>query len=768
MAGSGSEVRKCPRAGYQSIINTIISNSTRPIPIEIIDRINTMTLHKSMPEGKLSYLVLFLVTIIGFYIYSNSFDVPFLFDDSANIQNPSLRISEISQNSLINAAAESTLRARPVANISFAINYYFGEYNVRGYHLVNVLIHIAASFFLYLLLSATLKLPVNREKYKNYPLLPIMAALLWLTHPLATQSVTYLVQRMNSMAAMFFVLSVLCYVQGRLRSGEDGNHQQKFDKWLWFASCLISGVLAIGSKEIAVTLPGVIFLYEWFFLQDLSWRWLRKKIPWLLALLVFLYCAAYFYLNGNPLQKVFSGYSYRHFTLLERVLTEFRVVIHYIELLIYPNPNRLVFDYNFPLSTSLFEPISTIVSLLALIGIFGIAVVLAKKERFLAFCLFWFFVNLVLESSVVSLEIIFEHRTYLPSMFLFAIFPAFLYRMRVNRNLANGVLLSVIVVFGYWTMERNMTWQNPIRFWQDSITKQPSKARVYNNLGVALYEANRFEEAADNFAHAFKLLPDFPEAYSNIGLVYYKENRFNEAENNYKKAIELRNYYIEANLNLATLYLDQQMYSEALALYRKLYGLIPEYSILNRELGHTLLRIGQVDGSLPYLEKAYKKLPRDIYLLLDRGEAFMRNGDLMESIKSYNEVLAVDVGNAAANYNLGLLLTATGKEEEALIHYRTVETHQSVDIPVLYNMGNLYLRLGDLEKAHSSYTKYISSSSLLANAYNNLGLVSIKEKDLSAAAANFQAALRITPDHSMASQNLARAQKEMQEKDGVR
>jgi tetratricopeptide (TPR) repeat protein len=146
----------------------------------------------------------------------------------------------------------------------------------------------------------------------------------------------------------------------------------------------------------------------------------------------------------------------------------------------------------------------------------------------------------------------------------------------------------------------------------------------------------------------------------------------------------------------------------------------------------------------------------------------MRNGDLMESIKSYNEVLAVDVGNAAANYNLGLLLTATGKEEEALIHYRTVETHQSVDIPVLYNMGNLYLRLGDLEKAHSSYTKYISSSSLLANAYNNLGLVSIKEKDLSAAAANFQAALRITPDHSMASQNLARAQKEMQEKDGVR
>ena len=729
-----------------------------------------MTLHKLMSERKLSYLVLFFVTVIGFYIYYNSFDVPFIFDDSNNIQNPSLQISEISANSLVTAAVESTLRARPVANISFAINYYFGEYNVRGYHFVNVLIHIAASFFLYLLLSTTLKLPVNREKYKNYSLLPFMASLLWLTHPLATQSVTYLVQRMNSMAAMFFVLSVLCYVQGRLGSSEDDNdkHKQKFDKLLWFASCLISGVLAIGSKEIAVTLPGVIFLYEWFFLQDLSWRWLKKKLPWLLALLVFLYCAAYFYLNGNPFQRVFSGYSYRNFTILERVLTEFRVVIHYIELLIYPNPNRLVFDYNFPLSTSLFEPISTIFSLFGLIVVFGIAICIVKKERFIAFCLLWFLVNLVLESSVIALEIIFEHRTYLPSMFFLTLIPALLYRSGLNKNLASGILLSVIVVFGYWTMERNITWQNPVTFWQDSIMKQPLKPRGYNNLGTELYKDNRFDEAADNFIRALALLPNFPEAYSNLGLVRYRQNKFDKAENNYKKAIELRNHYIEANLNLATLYLDQQMYSEALALYRKLYGLIPEYSILNRELGHTLLRIGQVDGSLPYLEKAYKKLPKDIYLLLDRGEAFMRNGNLMESIKSYKEVLAVDVGNAGANYNLGLLLTATGNEEEALIHYRTVETHQSVDIPVLYNMGNLYLRLGDLKAAQNSYTKFIASSSLLANAYNNLGLVSIKEKDLSAAAANFEAALRITPGHSMALQNLARAQKEIQEKDMVR
>jgi tetratricopeptide (TPR) repeat protein len=720
-----------------------------------------------MSERKLSYLVLFFVTVIGFYIYSNSFDVPFIFDDSDNIQNPSLQISEISANSLVTAAVESTLRARPIANISFAINYYFGEYNVRGYHFVNVLIHIAASFFLYLLLSTTLKLPVNREKYKNYSLLPFMASLLWLTHPLATQSVTYLVQRMNSMAAMFFVLSVLCYVQGRLGSSEDDNdnHKQKFDKLLWFASCLISGVLAIGSKEIAVTLPVVIFLYEWFFLQDLSWRWLKKKLPWLLALLVFLYCAAYFYLNGNPFQRVFSGYSYRNFTILERVLTEFRVVIHYIELLIYPNPNRLVFDYNFPLSTSLFEPISTIFSLFGLIVVFGIAICIVKKERFIAFCLLWFLVNLVLESSVISLEIIFEHRTYLPSMFLLAIFPAFLFRVGMNKNIATGILLSIIVVFGYWTFERNKIWQNPISFWEDSILKQPGKARGHNNLGVELYKANRLDEAGDSFVQALTFLPGFPEAYSNLGLVQYRQNRLDEAEKNFKQALGLRSNYVEASLNLASLYKNQGKYNDALALYQNLYTRIPDYSILNKEMGQTLLRMGQAEDSLVFIDKAYVKLPQDTYLLLDKGEALMRSGKLEEAIKSYMEVLNIEYGNAVAHYNLGLLLTATGNQEGALSHYQKADLRQSSDVPVLYNLGNLYLRLGALEDAKQSYRKFIESSPLFADAYNNLGLVYIKKGELNEALANFQMALRINPNHGMAGQNLIRVRVELQERE---
>lgn len=720
-----------------------------------------MSYLRFMSESKMNWIAFLLFIVVGFSIYGNSFDVPFIFDDSDNIQNPSLRINELSPDSLLKAAVDSNLLKRPVANVSFAINYYFGVYNVRGYHLVNILIHIAASFFLFLLLKITFELPVNREKYFNSRLIALLASLLWLTHPLATQSVTYLVQRMNSLAAMFYVLAVLCYVQGRLKVEGDNEKLKSFDGWLWFAGSLISGILAIGSKEIAVTLPTVIFLYEWFFFQDLSWKWLNKKIPWIIALLVFLYCAAYYYLGGNPLSKIFNSCNNRPFSSLERVLTEFRVVMHYIGLIIYPNPDRLVFDYNFPLSISLFSPISTVVSILSLALICVLAAVIAKKERFIAFCVFWFFINLILESSVICLEIIFEHRTYLPSMFLLAIIPALLVRTRLNTVLMTIVLLTLCAGCGYWTIKRNKTWQDLIGFWQDSINKQPMKARGYNNLGVALAEANRMGEAGENFLKALELLPDFPEAYSNLGLVQYRQNRLVEAEKNFKQALDLRSHYIEGRLNLASLYKDQGKYDEALEQYRALYRQIPDNSIINKEMGQTLLRMGRPEESLSYLEKALGKLPQDKNVLLARGEVFMRSGKLEEAIQSYQAVLNVDKENSAANYNLGLLFTATGQEEEALSHYLKVVQRQSVDMPVLYNIGNTYLRLGAMENARSAYEGFIDSSRILADAHNNLGLVFIQEGNLERASEEFKKALRIDPNHPMAAKNLEKVQQEV-------
>lgn len=231
--------------------------------------------------NKKTLLALLSIIILGAVVYSNTLNVPFIFDDTKNIKNPALRIEQGSVDEMVAALSEGTLSTRPVTNLSFALNYFIGGYRVQGYHLVNIAIHLLSGVFLYFFIRATLRLPVNKSKYGSFSAIPLLATLLWVAHPLATQSVTYVVQRMNSMAAMFYILSLLFYITARNRQVAATGRWPDRSSLLLFFLAVFSGVLAIGSKEIAVTLPLLIFVYEWFFFQDLSWGWLKKEfIGW--------------------------------------------------------------------------------------------------------------------------------------------------------------------------------------------------------------------------------------------------------------------------------------------------------------------------------------------------------------------------------------------------------------------------------------------------------------------------------------------------------
>jgi len=155
--------------------------------------------------------IIFLFVVMGFCIYSNTFDVPFQFDDMLRIkENPHIRIENLTFKNLQKAVTnKESSRNRPIGNITFALNYYFHQYHLLGYHIFNITIHILSGIFLYLFLKTTLSLPVLKFEYNQADLISFFAALIWLVHPVQTQSVTYIVQRMNSMAAMFYVLSFL-------------------------------------------------------------------------------------------------------------------------------------------------------------------------------------------------------------------------------------------------------------------------------------------------------------------------------------------------------------------------------------------------------------------------------------------------------------------------------------------------------------------------------------------------------------------------------
>nr|MDA3824098.1 tetratricopeptide repeat protein [Bacteroidales bacterium] len=698
--------------------------------------------------------------VFGICIYSNSFTTPFYLDDQHNISNPSLRVESFSFENVLKAGFEGTLKSRPISNISFSFNYLLGGYNVIGFHIFNIIIHIFSAIFLYLLLQTTLNLPANIEKYGRYSYLPFFTALIWLAHPLATQSVTYIVQRMNSMAAMFFVLSVLFYAKGRIKQIEGRNNFSFFSPLILFLGSLLSGLLALGSKEIAATLPVVIVLYEWFFFQDLSWNWLQRKAYWFLGAVASLAAMAYLYTDGNPIQRIFSSCSgFRDFTTWERVLTQFRVVVHYIGLIIYPHPERLTFDYDFSVSKSLIDPITTLASLGILLGLFICAILFARRERLLSFCIFWFLINLVMESSFICLEMVFEHRTYLPSMFFILLVAAVISRVVQNKTILTIFFTSLIIILGIWTYERNKVWQDPLTFWNDSLQKSPEKPRVLINTGNVYFNNKDYDRAEFYYKKAHSIDSEHKVAHNNLISLYLTINQQEEAEKYIKRGLQLAPNWVDLLNALASIHVDRKKYKEAIHLFRTSLHVSPLYHKSNYHMGKTLLRTERPKLAIYFLIQAAASQPENIPYLLDLARAYKISAQVPKAINIYEKILLLDPNHVIAHSNLGLLLTGYDNEL-ARSHYEQVVQLSPNSVPDLYNLANMLFREGENDNAKEYYERVISITPELANCYNNLGLLLAKEGNTEDAITLFKRALQILPGHRLALSNLAAAEKE--------
>lgn len=706
-----------------------------------------------------------LIILTGVIVYANTFNVPFHFDDKNNIQNPSLRVENISLKQLSETVYGGTLKSRPVSNLSFAMNYFIGGYRVQGYHLVNISIHVFTGVFLYLLLCITLNLQINKKKYYNGLTIALLATLLWITHPLGTQSVTYIVQRMNSMATMFFVLTILLYVVGR-------NSQTSFERksfiqsWVWYVSCGISGLLAIGSKEIAATLPVFIFLYEWYFFQDLRWGWLRSKIYWLVGIFCILASTTYVYTGGQVIDRIFNSCGGREFTIMERVLTQFRVVIHYITLVFYPNPTRLALDYDFPVSTSLFSPLTTLYSLIAILVLIGLAILIARRERLLSFCILWFLGNLVIESSVICLEMVFEHRTYLPSMFLLLIFVSLVYRSFKNVVVCSVFLLMITVYWGHWTIERNEVWQTSFNLWSDSVTKNPNKARPHSNLGLALLEAGDLDRAEDELISALEIDQNAWVTHNTLAALFLRQGKKQKAESHYREVLRIRPDFISARVKMGGLLREKGEYEKSIKQFNMGLAKDPDNFLLNKHLGNALLRSGYPDEALPVLEKALLRSEYDAELLLDLGESQSLLGWIDEAIHTYQKIIDKDNKHDSAHYHIAVLLKQKGLEMEALVHYREANRLMKNPVSLKYDFGNLLFRRGELLEAAKTYRDFLTIVPTIVMTYNNLGLVLVSQGRLKEAIEQFQAALKIAPDFQLAADNMGLASERLMLREG--
>jgi len=761
------------------------------------------------------YQGLFLAILIaaGFFVYSNTFNSPFVFDDIETItKNRFIRMVEFSGRSIGDAAFGGYARNRPIPMVSFALNYYFGQYNAIGYHLINIIIHIVNALLLYAFLKITLKIS-NQKNLTNSRLSPCIitaiaycAAFIWLVHPLQSQSVTYVVQRMNSMAAMFYLLSLLLYVRGRMSVKRMGwletrnsqlatrNRQPTTRKhYFWFIGCGLAGILALGSKESTATLPFFIFFYEWYFFQDLSKRWLKKHLKYAAAIAILFGVVAFIYLGFEPWTKVknLRDFSYGQFTVSERLLTQARVVIYYVSLLFYPHPSRLNLDYDFPLSRSLVEPAATLFSLFALIGLVGVALYLAKRDRVLSFCIFWFLGTLIIESSVIPLAIIFEHRTYLPSMLVSLMAVTLVFRHIRVIWVRAVALFGVVMLFSVWVYERNKAWSDDVTLWRDCAEKSPQKARPHNNLGLALAGRGSFAEAISYYTEALRLRPDFAEAHNNLGNALLDTGKIEEAISQYTETLRIKPGYVEAHNNLGNALLSRGSLEEAAHHFSEALRLRPDFTEAHNNLGNAFLRQGNVEEAFRHYKEALRLNPHyaethynlGIVLLRrenlkkathhfiealkikpdyakahsDLGIALSRQGRPAKAIHHFTEALRVDPSNEETHYNLGVAWASQGKLEEAIRHFLRALEIKPKYAEAYYNLANALLRQGRIQEAMNGYNEALRLKPNFVEAHCNIGAVFLSQGKPDEAINHYLAALQIKPGFVEAHYNLGNA-----------
>lgn len=489
-----------------------------------------------------------LILVSAVIVYLNSFSVPFQFDDHLDIVgNPNIRNFDaiLHPSQAVPFGDAGYVRyfgTRIVGFATLALNYRFSGLDVAGYHLVNLVVHVANAILLFAIM-VTLGRMCGCEGKRNdtFVAAALLAGLLFAVHPVQTQAVTYVKQRFASLAALFYLSGFLCYLRFRACSYL-GRHGRSV---AWYLAGVILAVAGMRTKETVFTLPLAITLAEVMFCRGPAIRRTAAVLPFLLTMLVIPLSFLAFG-DAGDVARVQTDMSRSQY-----LLSELPVIVMYLRLLVFPVMQNL--DYDVPVFTSLLQP-PVFLSALVIAGLSCTAVVLARKSkaiphlRIMAFGICWFFLALSVESGLVPIvDLANEHRVYLPSAgFFMALSVSVHLAMERLRTISphGGRYLAaacgvVIVVLGVATIRRNIIWQSDLTLWHDVVAKSPAKPRGVTQLAIAYSDRGEFGKALPLFERALSLKPDDPLIHINLGVALFRMRRLDDAERTFKRAITL-------------------------------------------------------------------------------------------------------------------------------------------------------------------------------------------------------------------------------------
>lgn len=572
----------------------------------------------------LNILVIIVLCFMGGIVYSNSFYGPFYFDDIPSIvNNPAIR----NINNIKNIW--NFWPTRFITYLSIAFNYQIGGLNTFGYHVFNLIIHLFSTILLWWLVTLTFRMPLIKKEPISFYAKPIafFISVIFLLHPIQTQPVNYIVQRAVLLTAMLYLLSLSLYAKLRL---EIENNPVPGAWKIYYIGSLIAAIMSMFSKEMAITLPVTICLYEFCFLgnkKNSKWKYLIVFMAVILIIPLVMLVTKSVDFSGMR-RMVEDG---PNISSWQYFLTQLRVLVTYIGLLFMPVNQNL--DYDYPIMKSIFE-LPVILSSLLLFLILAAAIKLFRDKRLISFGIFWFFITLLPESSFIPIkDVIFEHRLYLPIIGFSIVLvsgPYYLFGGKGAKLIF--ILFSLLIVcYSAMSYQRNKVWQDELTLWEDTVHKSPGKARPYINRGTAYQKKNNFARAIFDCTKAIEIDPNYADAYYNRGNTFLKKSKYDEAILDYDKTIKIEPNNAKAYNNRGLAYFSKGNYAQAISDCSKAIEINPNY----------------VD--------AYFK----------RGNAYLKEGSYDKAIFDYNEAIGIDPNNANAYYNRSIAYNFKGDYKQS-------------------------------------------------------------------------------------------------------
>jgi tetratricopeptide (TPR) repeat protein len=646
-----------------------------------------------------------------------------------------------------------------MVNLSLAVNYAVGGLNVRSYHVFNLTIHVLAGLTLFGLMRRTLAGPVGAQAcctagvgrslatddrphagflQSDATLLAFTIALLWTLHPLQTESVVSAVQRTESLMALFYLLTLYLFVRGA----------ESAKPWSWFIAAVTACLAGMASKEVMVSAPLMVLLYDRTFVTGSfreAWRrhrrlYLGLACTWgLLGVLVVIS-------GGQRGGTVGFGLGTSSW---DYVLTQCRAITLYLKLSLWPHP--LVADYGTALVKN---PTDVLPQALLLVLLVTGTILALRRQPALGLAGAWFFAILAPSSSILPLtsQTMAEHRMYLP---LTAVVAAAVIGGYLAAGIRSTVALLVLAAgLGGLTVSRNEVYRSDQSFWTDVVARRPNNPRAHYNLGILLERASRLTEATEQYEAALRLKPDYAEAHNNFGSLLYKTGRLAEAIAHYQQALDINLTFAEAYYNLGLALFNSHRAPEAVDQFEQALQLKPDYTSARTNLGIAFIKTGRVEAAITQFEQVLGVTPEDAEAHFNLANALAQAGRLPEAVLHFQTTLRLKPDFAEAHNSFGIALAEADRLPEAISQFEQAVRLRPDNTDARANLGVALVKSGRADEAVRQLEQVVQMTPDDATAHYNLAGALVRVNALPEAASHYQAALRLKPDFALARQNL--------------